>query len=203
MLGIMVAEKVALRTALLAARRSATPAARAVAADRLLAAVAELLVTVRPKIVAGYVPRGTEPGAVRASEGSPHSQAGLPSLLGADALFPVLLPGGDLDWAYGEFTPGPQGLLEPSGPRLGVDAVAGADLVLVPAVAVDAAGGRLGRGGGSYDRALARVPGGTPVVALVYDNEFLPGVPTQPHDRPITGVITPNRGFVSLPGHVD
>ena len=71
-------------------------------------------------------------------------------------------------------------------------AVADADVVLVPALAVGADGARLGRGGGSYDRALARVPAGRPRTALLYDGELLPGVPAEPHDQRVTGVVTPS-----------
>jgi len=74
---------------------------------------------------------------------------------GSYVILPVLLPDGDLDWASYEgpdsLAPGPRGLLQPVEPVRGVDTVARADVVLVPALAVDAAGNRLGRGGGSYD----------------------------------------------------
>jgi 5-formyltetrahydrofolate cyclo-ligase len=94
--------------------------------------------------------------------------------------------------------PARRGLLEPVGPRLGPDAVATADVVLVPALAVGRDGVRLGRGGGSYDRALARVPVGTFVCALLYDEELLAEVPRADHDRAVTAVVTP-RGL-SRPG---
>ena len=55
-------------------------------------------------------------------------------------------------------------------------------MVLVPALAVDRAGNRLGRGGGSYDRALARVGPLIPVIALLYDDELLDQVPAEQHD---------------------
>jgi 5-formyltetrahydrofolate cyclo-ligase len=73
------------------------------------------------------------------------------------------------------------------------------DLVLVPALAVDRhTGVRLGRGGGSYDRALARTHPGTPVIALLYPGELLEGVPAQPHDARVTAVLTPD-GLLRLP----
>jgi 5-formyltetrahydrofolate cyclo-ligase len=50
----------------------------------------------------------------------------------------------------------------------------------------------LGRGGGSYDRALGRVPVGTPVVVLLHDDEVVDEVPVAEHDRPVTAVATPS-----------
>lgn len=142
----------------------------------------------RAATVAAYVSRGQEPGtgplidAVRAT--------------GRHVILPVLLPDNDLDWGrYGgpdALVQAGRGLLEPAGPRLGVDAVATADVVLVPALAVDRTGLRLGRGGGSYDRALARVPVGTFVCALLYDGELLDAVPAAPHDRRVTVVAAPS-----------
>ena len=61
---------------------------------------------------------------------------------------------------------------------------------MVPALAVDARGMRLGRGGGSYDRALARVGPARLVLALLYDGECPVIVPAEPHDRPVTGAVT-------------
>ena len=70
--------------------------------------------------------------------------------------------------------------------------------MLVPALAVDRRGMRLGRGGGSYDRALERLEGTSAlVVALLHEDELLPVVPAEPHDRPVHGVVRPS-GFVSL-----
>ena len=63
---------------------------------------------------------------------------------------------------------------------------------MVPALAVGASGTRLGRGGGSYDRALARVRPGVPVLALLYDGELLDEVPAEPHDRAVTLVVQPS-----------
>jgi 5-formyltetrahydrofolate cyclo-ligase len=67
----------------------------------------------------------------------------------------------------------------------------------VPALLVDRSGMRLGRGGGSFDRALGRVAAGVPVVALVYDGEIVERVPREPHDRSVTAALTP-RGLVPL-----
>jgi 5-formyltetrahydrofolate cyclo-ligase len=136
--------------------------------------------------VAAYAPLPYEPGG----------PALVPSLAAAvgELLLPVVLPDRDLDWARydGALSPGSVlGNAEPTGPLLGPAALEGADLVFVPAVAVSLAGVRLGRGGGSYDRALARVSPGTPIVALLYEGELREVLPSDPHDRPVTAVLTP------------
>ncbi len=64
-------------------------------------------------------------------------------------------------------------------------------MVLVPGLACSPSGDRLGRGGGSYDRALARVPVSTFVCVLLYDDEVGLAVPTEPHDRSVTAAATP------------
>ncbi|MBF4163648.1 5-formyltetrahydrofolate cyclo-ligase [Nocardioides acrostichi] len=143
--------------------------------------------------VAAYVSVGTEPGTGLL----------LDALLraGRRVLLPVLLPDGDLDWAVHtgdrDLVTASRGLLEPRGPRLGPEAVATADVVLVPGVAVDAEGLRLGRGGGSYDRALARVPVGTFTCVLLYDDELGVEVPGEPHDRRVLAAATPS-GVIRL-----
>jgi 5-formyltetrahydrofolate cyclo-ligase len=84
------------------------------------------------------------------------------------------------------------GLLEPIGQRLGPDAIATADAVLVPGLAVSREGVRLGRGGGYYDRALGRVPVGTFTCILLYDDEVGVDVPAEPHDRPVLAAASPS-----------
>ena len=122
---------------------------------------------------------------------------------GSYVVLPVLLPDGDLDWASYEgpdsLAPGPRGLLQPAEPVRGTGTVARADVVLVPALAVDRSGQRLGRGGGSYDRALDRVGPQVPTIALLYDSELLPSVPAEEHDRPVRAVARPGYGITWLP----
>lgn len=187
--------KVALRDQVLAARRrrpllESSDVARALA-DRLMV-WAPLR---RAATVAAYVSVGREPGTGLLLEAL-HAR-------GAHVLLPVVRPDLDLDWAAYAGEPGLRsarmGLLEPIGPTLGVDAVARADVVLLPGLAASRSGDRLGRGGGCYDRALARVPLGTPLVVLLHDDELLDHVPTQPHDRPVTHVATPSRMVVVAP----
>ena len=58
---------------------------------------------------------------------------------------------------------------------------------------------RLGRGGGSYDRALARVAPGIPTIALLYDGELLDEVPADGHDQRVRLVARPSAGITRLP----
>jgi 5-formyltetrahydrofolate cyclo-ligase len=174
-----------LRREVLARRRALTAEQRAVAADALVTALGSLA-TGR---VAAYASSGTEPGT-----------GPLLAALG-EVLLPVLLADGDLDWALyeGELVPGLRGTLQPPGPRLGRDAVADCPLVVVPALGVDRVGNRLGRGGGSYDRALPRARGR--VVAALHAGELHHHLPAEPHDRPVEGVVLPDRGLVRLRPH--
>ena len=125
---------------------------------------------------------------------------------GTYVLLPLLRPDGDLDWASYEgpdsLVPGPRGLREPGEAPRGAQAVARADVVLAPALAVDQAGNRLGRGGGSYDRALARVGPLIPVIALLYDAELLGRVPVEPHDTPVRAAVRPAAGITWLPAGI-
>lgn len=65
----------------------------------------------------------------------------------------------------------------------------------MPAVAVDRTGLRLGRGGGSYDRALARVGPAILTVALLYDGELVSRLPAEPHDQRVRAAVTPSGGW--------
>jgi 5-formyltetrahydrofolate cyclo-ligase len=177
-------DKSAVRAQVLGARR-ACPAPVREAADALLVRHAVDLVRGLSR-VAAYVPLATEPGG-------PALVPSLSAVVG-ELLLPVVLPDRDLDWACYDGALAPSEFLEvaePTGPRLGPAAVSRADLVLVPALSVSFAGVRMGRGGGSYDRCLARLSPGTPVVALLYQDEIRPTLPAAPHDQPVTAVLTP------------
>ncbi len=77
-------------------------------------------------------------------------------------------------------------------------AVRAATLILVPALAVDRHGARLGRGAGFYDRTLALADPAAALVAVVRDDEILERLPAEPHDVPMTHALTPRRGLVEL-----
>lgn len=83
---------------------------------------------------------------------------------------------------------GRYGLREPTGSPAA--ALAETDLVLVPGVAFDRRGGRLGRGGGFYDRSLPRGPAAPPVFGVALVLQLVDRVPTEPHDRRVDGVVT-------------
>ena len=179
--------KIAARDQLLADRRR-RPLVEVGAAARAIAE--HLLATVevrRAATVAAYVSMNGEPGTGPLLDGL--------RAAGKRVILPALLPDGDLDWAAyrspDDLAPARLGLLEPTGERLGLEAVGTADVVLVPALAVSPTGARLGRGGGSYDRALGRVPVGTFTCALLYDGEVGVEVPVEPHDRPVTHAVSP------------
>jgi 5-formyltetrahydrofolate cyclo-ligase len=187
--------KAALRRQLLAGRRQISPEQRAAAGRGIRDAVLSLPQTQMAGTVAAYYSVGTEPDS--------HALVYGLWKRGSYVLLPLLRPDGDLDWASYEgpdsLRPGPRGLTEPAEPPRGVTAITSADLVLVPALAVDRAGLRLGRGGGSYDRALARVGDQVPTVALLYDRELLDEVPAGPDDRPVRLVARPATGITRLP----
>ncbi|MFI6940318.1 5-formyltetrahydrofolate cyclo-ligase [Streptomyces sp. NPDC050418] len=186
------AAKAGLRRELLDVRRTLTADDVQVAALALSERALRLDALSAPgTVVAAYVSVGREPG----------TRALLDALRarGVRVLLPVLLADNDLDWAAYEgperLAPAARGLLEPVGERLGPEAVTSAHAVLLPGLAVDGRGMRLGRGGGSYDRVLARLEraGANPrLVVLLYDNEVVARVPAEPHDHPVHAVVTPS-----------
>jgi 5-formyltetrahydrofolate cyclo-ligase len=188
-----LADKAAWRTRLLAARQALPP-------DRLAAAAIDLHEHLLPRLtgvrqLAAYVPVGAEPGSLDLLDDL--------VALGTAVLLPVVQDAAELDWsAYtgrGELVVGARGTRQPTSRPLGASAVAGAEIVLVPALAADHRGTRLGRGAGYYDRALARITAGTAVVALLHDGELVPRLPNDPWDRPVTAVSSPAQEWTELP----
>ncbi len=188
-------DKRMLRREILAVRNTLTADDVREAAVALAGRALELPELARARTVAAYVSVGSEPGTLTLLDAL--------RARGVRVLLPALLPDNDLDWgAYtGEGSlarvqhGGKMALFEPAAERLGADAVTAADAVLLPGLAVDARGIRLGRGGGSYDRVLARLEraGAHPaLVVLLYDSEVVERVPSQTHDRPVHAVVTPS-----------
>jgi 5-formyltetrahydrofolate cyclo-ligase len=193
---VATAGKAALRQRLLAARRSVSDGARADEARSLADHVNAVVDS--GGTVCAYVPVGAEPGSIEM----------LDVLLqrANRVLLPVARTTADnspvaLQW--GEYRPGQLvaarfGLLEPAGPWLPATALAEASVVLVPALAVDRTGVRLGRGRGFYDRTLVRRNPHARLVAVIRDEELLDELPHEPHDVPMTHALTPGRGLVEL-----
>ena len=116
----------------------------------------------------------------------------------ARVIVPETLPDFDLEW-HELRSDGSEG------PRLGLEGITTANLILAPALSVDHTGTRLGQGGGCYDRALARRRGDAVIVAIVNNEEFTAGpLPFDAHDVRVDGVITPEGGFreIAPPGSV-
>lgn len=164
--------------------RAAEAAALATAAGRLATA----------EWVCAYVPVRGEPGSVAIAEAL--------RAAGSRVLLPVTRETGPLYW--GEYTgadtlrPARYGLLEPEGPVLPPEAVAVAELILVPALAVDRRGVRLGQGAGYYDRTLGLAdPAARPMV-VVRDDEVVEHLPEEPHDIRTPWALTPGGGPVRL-----
>ncbi|MCW2831099.1 MAG: 5-formyltetrahydrofolate cyclo-ligase [Aeromicrobium sp.] len=165
---------------------------RAEAADAIALHLLATPVVARARRLACYLSMPSEPG-------TGPILAGLRDR-GIEVLVPVALDDHILDWAVHDpaeplVTTG-LGIPEPGGPRLGPGAVGTCDVVIVPALAVDHAGHRLGRGAGYYDRALSAVS--APVCALVYAHELLPEVPHEPHDVLVQMAVTP-AGLFRIP----
>ena len=185
-----------LRRRIRAERRARPAAVQEADAQALVDSVGAVPEVARARCVTLYASMPGEPGtgplraALRAR--------------GVRVLLPVVLADGLLDWAEDTGTlvaPAGFGGDEPAGERLGLDGIRQADVVLVPGLAVDTLGRRLGQGAGYYDRALPRLDAGVPVIAIVHDGEVLDAavepVPTEPHDRPVDAVVTP-KSFLRL-----
>jgi 5-formyltetrahydrofolate cyclo-ligase len=184
------ADKERLRARLLAARAARPESDRQAAATGI--AVHGLQLCAGLRTVAAYAGVGEEPPTRALVDGLRDA--------GCTVLMPVVAPGHVLEWVvydgWDDLQAAGYGLLEPRGSRLGPAAVAGVDVVLAPALAVDRAGNRLGRGAGYYDRALAQVAVER-VVAVVYADEVVDEVPAEPHDHRVGAALTPS-GVVAL-----
>ncbi|WP_067817955.1 5-formyltetrahydrofolate cyclo-ligase [Nocardia inohanensis] len=143
--------------------------------------------------VCAYVPVGSEPGSV----------AMLDALCagGVRVLLPVTGEPGPLDWA--EYL-GPErlrrgrfGLSEPDGATVR-GGLANAAAILIPALAVDRRGVRLGRGAGYYDRSLSACRADARLIAVVRDDELVERLPEEAHDHRMGWVLTPGGGLRKL-----
>lgn len=192
----MSGTKTELRAAVLRVRRALPPHEHDAEAHALNSHLPALVAD--GETVCAYVPVGSEPGSLELVE-SLHRR-------NVRVLLPVArrdTTGGPQPLQWGEYRPGelvaaPHGLREPTEPWLGADAVADASVVLVPALAVDGAGVRLGRGAGFYDRSLPLAGPAARLVAVVRDDELVDRIPAERHDVRMTHALTPRQGLVEL-----
>jgi 5-formyltetrahydrofolate cyclo-ligase len=191
--------KAEVREVVLRARRLTSPEQRRAEADALAGHLPALVCA--GDTVCAHVPVGSEPGSLAMLD----ALAGL----GVRVLLPVAREdeaGTPLPLQWGEYRAGGLvdarfGLREPEPPWLGVEAIAAASAVLVPALAVDLAGVRLGRGAGFYDRSLSHADPAARLIAVVRDDELVDWLPGADHDVPMTDALTPGRGLVALLAH--
>ena len=188
----MTAEKRELRESVRAARAAMTPAARASASQAVADRALTLPAVIGARAVLAYAATPEELDA------SPLVKA--LRARGARIAYPRVCGPGELALHWCEdsaLSPGYCGIAEPSADAPEADPAA-FDLVLVPGTAFDPACGRLGMGGGFYDRLLARLAPATFAVGLAFDEQIVSEVPTGSHDVALDAVVTPTRTL--MPG---
>lgn len=171
-------DKAALRPALLAARREIA-ASRDRAADALTLATATVTLARDLGLAAGDTV-----AAYEAMRTEPPTAATIDALVahGIRVVVPITLPDNDLDWCDAN---------DERRMPLGPDTISAAGLILTPGLGVDLFGTRLGRGGGSYDRALARRVPTSKVVVVLHPGELHSvRLPADEHDQPVDGMLT-------------
>ena len=137
-----------------------------------------LTLELNAQTIASYWPKSSEPDTTDFNNWV--------ELLGKTLITPRIT-GETLEFASGPAIKSTFGILEPTGPAVSLNS---ADLIFVPALAIDNFGNRLGKGRGYYDRALF---GSTvPRFAVIFDEEFLELVPTEDHDLKMNGSVSPS-----------
>ncbi|CAG7616881.1 5-formyltetrahydrofolate cyclo-ligase [Leucobacter soli] len=182
------AQKRRVRDAVRSARAALTETQRAASTDGLTSQLVTLASARGARSVSCYLPVGAEPDT-------------RPFLAwardeGVEVLLPAARPDGLMDWIVDRgagTVVGAYGIPEPNGERLSPLAVGNVDLMLIPASAVDRNGIRVGWGRGYFDRCLGPMTERPPVFAVIYESELHDALPHEPHDIPVTGVVTPER----------
>jgi 5-formyltetrahydrofolate cyclo-ligase len=188
--------KAELRAAILLARRAVSPEKHHIEARALVDHLSALVTDANT--VCAHVPVGSEPGSIDLVDALHHRgmRVLLPVARSDAAGVPQPLQWGD--YRPGELVEARYGLREPAQPWLGADAVGDASVILVPALAVDSVGVRLGRGAGFYDRSLPLADAAARLIAVVRDDELVEPMPAEPHDVRMTHALTPRGGLVAL-----
>ena len=118
-------------------------------------------------------------------------------------LLPISRADGLLDWAPYDGEDEDRDLIgmpAPTSDVLGPIAINDVDLIIVPAASVDHSGMRMGWGRGYFDKTLGSMETKPPVYAVIFDNEYVAEVPTEIHDQPVDGIVTPS-GIVTITEH--
>ena len=172
----------------MAARRQLAPEARALRSRQIAARVLTLEAFERARTLAIYAPMGAEvdPSDIAAEALARGKRLAYPVLAGATRplRFAVCTPGA--------LVTGPLRCLVPP-PEAEAVAPDTIDLVLVPGIAFDGAGRRLGRGRGHYDATLATLRPDAVRVGLAFELQVVPEVPQEAHDAPLDVVVTEAR----------
>ncbi len=181
-----------MREQAVAARARLSPAERATRSHAIADRVAQLEGFRRARTVALYAPVGVEVDTGELARRAADD--------GKTLVWPRSRPGDrKMEFAAcsaGDMVRGPLGAPEPPEWARAVPPES-IDLFVVPGLAFDAAGGRLGRGGGHYDATLAAMPPGAPRVGVAFEAQLVPAVPREPHDVALDAVVTEDR---VLPG---
>ena len=191
----IAASKRALRAELRERRQMMSESSRDAAATGIAGQLDALVTRLGVRSMSCFLSTTTEPGTRAFVDAAVHR--------GIRVLLPVTRTDGLLDWAVAtrdlDITDGMFGLPEPVGQLLGPIAVNDVDLLVIPAAAVGRNGMRLGWGRGFFDKTLGSMEGCPPVYAVIYDSELLDEVPSDLHDQPVTGVVTPTRTLLVAP----
>jgi 5-formyltetrahydrofolate cyclo-ligase len=92
-----------------------------------------------------------------------------------------------------DLVPGPRGVLEPNPARCKPVPLQKIDIAIIPGFAFDEKGARIGSGHGYYDRFIPDLPATTRKVALAFEEQIIPQVPTESHDKHVDIIITDKR----------
>ncbi|MCG6910181.1 MAG: 5-formyltetrahydrofolate cyclo-ligase [Deltaproteobacteria bacterium] len=92
-----------------------------------------------------------------------------------------------------DLKPGPRGMLEPDPEKCKIVPIERIDIAIIPGVALDEKGGRIGSGEGFYDRLIPKLPITTRKVSLAFENQIVPLVPMESHDKYVDIIITEKR----------
>jgi len=92
-----------------------------------------------------------------------------------------------------DLMPGPRGILEPDSSRCNLVPIECIDIAIIPGVAFDEKGGRIGSGNGYYDRFIPKLSITTRKVALTFENQIIPQIQMESHDKYVDIIITEER----------